>query len=399
MNGFADRGLDDSNFGGNGAALTAVRAFDAFPKTKPSYTQRTTSGGVWTLGLVVVSLLLVGSEVSRWWVGETTHAFNVEQGVGHDLQINLDFVVRMKCEDLRVNVQDVAGDRILAGLALSKDPTIWSRWDAEKHHGLGTTQQERLDSHAYREDDVHDYLSASRNRKKIFKKTPRVPRKYTPDSCRIFGSIDGNKVQGDFHITARGHGYVEMREHLDHQQFNFSHHINELSFGPYYPSLINPLDDTVSTAPGHFHKFQYFLSVVPTIYTTDRKAQWKTDKHAESPSSGEDGMKHHPARYSRNTIFTNQYAVTEQSKPLTENMIPGIFVMYDVEPIQLTITEEWISVPALLIRIVNVISGIVVAAGWGFQISEWAREIAGRRRKGRESGGVLHGGLDEKRGL
>ncbi len=30
------------------------------------------------------------------------------------------------------------------------------------------------------------------------------------DSCRIFGSLDLNKVQGDFHITARGHGYMEM---------------------------------------------------------------------------------------------------------------------------------------------------------------------------------------------
>jgi hypothetical protein len=28
--------------------------------------------------------------------------------------------------------------------------------------------------------------------------------------------MEGNKVQGDFHITARGHGYMEMGQHLDH---------------------------------------------------------------------------------------------------------------------------------------------------------------------------------------
>jgi hypothetical protein len=36
------------------------------------------------------------------------------------------------------------------------------------------------------------------------------------DACRIYGSLEGNKVQGDFHITARGHGYRENAPHLDH---------------------------------------------------------------------------------------------------------------------------------------------------------------------------------------
>ena len=52
--------------------------------------------------------------------------------------------------------------------------------------------------------DVHEQLGKARKRK--FSKTPRVLGQ--TDSCRIFGSLDGNKVQGDFHITARGHGYL-----------------------------------------------------------------------------------------------------------------------------------------------------------------------------------------------
>ena len=54
--------------------------------------------------------------------------------------------------------------------------------------------------------------------------------------------------------------------------FNFSHHVNELSFGPFYPSLTNPLDNTVATTETNFYKYQYYLSVVPTIYTTDIRA-------------------------------------------------------------------------------------------------------------------------------
>ncbi|CAK4030580.1 ER-derived vesicles ERV41 [Lecanosticta acicola] len=406
MNGFKDHDLDETNFGETNA-LNAVKAFDAFPKTKPSYTERTSTGGVWTVILICASLALAWSELTRWWKGETTHSFAVEQGVGHDLQINLDVVVAMKCEDIHVNVQDSSGDRIMAGQALGKDATTWTQWGANrKAHALGATKEERLDLSGYpgfgeyREEDVHDYLGAAQTGRKKFKKTPKVPTGQQADSCRVFGSMHGNKVQGDFHITARGHGYMEFGAHLDHNAFNFSHHINELSFGPFYPSLTNPLDNTYATTDAHFYKFQYYLSVVPTIYTTDTNSLRRIDKYHESPSSGEDGLKHSPYRHSTHTVFTNQYAVTEQSHAVPENAVPGVFVKFDIEPIQLTIAEEWNSFPALFIRLVNVVSGLLVAGGWCFQISEWAKDVYGRRRRREDGIGMLNGGLqDEKRGL
>jgi len=182
--------------------------------------------------------------------------------------------------------------------------------------------------------------------------------------------------------------------------FNFSHHINELSFGPFYPSLTNPLDQTAATTEDHFYKYQYYLSVVPTIYTTDAKALRRlTTKYHESPSSGSDGLEAHPHRYSKKSVFTNQYAVTEQSHVVPENNVPGVFVKFDIEPIMLTIAEEWSSLPALAIRLVNVISGVLVAGGWCFQISEWAREVYGRRgRRRTDSYGMLNGGIDGKKG-
>ena len=82
-----------------------------------------------------------------------------------------------------------------------------------------------------------------------------------------------------------------------------------------------------------------------------------------------------------------------------ENNVPGVFVKFDIEPIMLTIAEEWSSLPALAIRLVNVISGVLVAGGWCFQISEWAREVYGRRgRRRTDSYGMLNGGIDGKKG-
>jgi hypothetical protein len=116
----------------------------------------------------------------------------------------------------------------------------------------------------------------------------------------------------------------------------------------------------------------------------------------ETPSSGEDGYLLLPRSITRNSVFTNQYAVTEQSHSVPENAVPGIFFKYDIEPLQLTIAEEWKSWPSLLLRIVNVVSGLLVAGGWCFQISQWVQEISGKRSRSNSSFGMFGGAYNEK---
>ena len=146
----------------------------------------------------------------------------MEKGVSHTLQINLDTVVRMQCQDLHINVQDASGDRILAGDMLKRQGTSWSQWvdgnTGRKLHSLGGAAEGNGKRDELEEEDTHvgHVLGEVRRGSRKFKKTPRLPRGVRPDSCRIFGSLEGNKVQGDFHITARGHGYMEYGDHLDH---------------------------------------------------------------------------------------------------------------------------------------------------------------------------------------
>ncbi|CAK7227118.1 hypothetical protein SEUCBS140593_006470 [Sporothrix eucalyptigena] len=371
--------MDEDAFGpksGNGI----VSAFDAFPKSKPQYVQRTSGGGKWTVAMIIVSLILFWSELARWWTGAEEHTFAVEKGVGRTMQINLDILVKMQCDDLHVNVQDAAGDRILAASLLQRDPTTWAQWvDHRGNHRLGRDTQGRLvtgegwttlpHEEGFGEEHVHDIVALGRRRAR-WGKTPKLPSSANGvgDTCRIYGSLDLNKVQGDFHITARGHGYMALGEHLDHNSFNFSHIVNELSFGPFYPSLVNPLDQTVNEATAHFHRFQYFMSVVPTVYSVG-----------------------HPGRRGARAIFTNQYAVTEQSAEIDERNIPGIFFKYDIEPILLNIVESRDGILLFLLKIVNVLSGALVAGHWGFTLSDWVREVLNRRR--RRSGSAADGVL------
>jgi hypothetical protein len=107
------------------------------------------------------------------------------------------------------------------------------------------------------------------------------------------------------------------------------------------------------------------MSVVPTVY-----------------SVGPAG------KSSSRTILTNQYAVTEQSGEISDRVIPGIFFKYDIEPILLVIEEQRDGVLAFLVKVINVLSGAVVAGHWGFTITEWVKETWGRRKR-RSAEGML----------
>jgi hypothetical protein len=77
--------------------LPAIREFDAFPKTLPSYKTRSSRGGVVTLVLGIIIAVLVWYELSEFLFGEPTYSFAVDKGIGHQLQINVDMTVAMPC--------------------------------------------------------------------------------------------------------------------------------------------------------------------------------------------------------------------------------------------------------------------------------------------------------------
>lgn len=140
----------------------------------------------------------------------------MEKGVSHDLQINLDVVIPMACTDLHINVQDASGDRILAGDMLMRDPTNWLQWVDAKGALHALEKPGEMEAELEKDTHVRHVLGEVVGQKKKFRKTPKLRRGDPGGACRIYGSLEGNKVQGDFHITARGHGYFEWGEHLDH---------------------------------------------------------------------------------------------------------------------------------------------------------------------------------------
>ncbi|XP_009327626.1 PREDICTED: endoplasmic reticulum-Golgi intermediate compartment protein 3, partial [Pygoscelis adeliae] len=121
---------------------------------------------------------------------------------------------------------------------------------------------------------------------------------------------------------------------------NVTHYIKHLSFGRDYPGIVNPLDGTDITAQQASMMFQYFVKVVPTVYM-------KVD--------GE-------------VVRTNQFSVTRREKIanglLGDQGLPGVFVLYELLPMMVKLTEEHRSFTHFLTGVCAIVGGIFTVAGF-----------------------------------
>ncbi|KAG9140664.1 hypothetical protein Leryth_006855 [Lithospermum erythrorhizon] len=161
------------------------------------------------------------------------------------------------------------------------------------------------------------------------------------EGCNIHGSLEVNRVAGNFHFAigkSIHQSSFNLQDLLDlqSQSYNISHKINNVAFGDYVPGVVNPLDG-VSWMQGRPHgMYEYFIKVVPTIYTDIRG----------------------------HTINSNQFSVTEHYKtPEEGRSVPGVFFFYDLSPIKVTFTEEHVSFLHFLTNVCAIVGGVYTVAG------------------------------------
>ncbi|PWZ11978.1 Endoplasmic reticulum-Golgi intermediate compartment protein 3 [Zea mays] len=127
---------------------------------------------------------------------------------------------------------------------------------------------------------------------------------------------------------------------------NVSHVIHELSFGPKYPGIHNPLDETSRILHDTSGTFKYYIKVVPTEY-----------------------------KYlSKKVLPTNQFSVTEYFLPIrpTDRAWPAVYFLYDLSPITVTIKEERRNFLHFVTRLCAVLGGTFAMTGmldrWMYQL-------------------------------
>lgn len=117
-----------------------------------------------------------------------------------------------------------------------------------------------------------------------------------------------------------------------------------------------------------FTVFQYFVSAVPTLFVDAR------------------GRKLH----------THQYSVTDYTRQIEHGKgVPGIFIKYDIEPLQMTIRERSTSFVQFLVRLAGVLGGVWVCVGYAFRVTNrltnFANNVTSSDRDSPESYAASYG--------
>ncbi|CAL9177020.1 unnamed protein product [Musa hybrid cultivar] len=356
-----------------------LRNLDAYPKINEDFYSRTLSGGIITIVSSIVMFLLFISELRLYLHAVTETKLIVDTSRGETLRINFDVTFpALSCSMLSLDAMDISGEEHLD----VRHDIIKKRLDSHgniiesRQDGIGSPKIEKpLQRHGGRLEHNETYCgscygaevsdeaccnSCEEVREAYRKKgwglsDPEIIdqckregflqriKDEDGEGCNIYGFLEVQKVAGNFHF-APGKSFQQSNMHVhdllpfQKESFNISHKINRLSFGEYFPGAINPLDGVQWVQHAPYGMYQYFIKVVPTVYTDIRGR----------------------------TIQSNQFSVTEhfRSDDIGRlQYLPGVFFFYDLSPIKVTFMEGHVSFLHFLTNVCAIVGGVFTVSG------------------------------------
>ncbi|CAK9176466.1 unnamed protein product [Ilex paraguariensis] len=324
---------------------SAIKALDAFPRAEDHLMQKTQTGAfVSIIGLVIMATLFL-HELRYYLTTYTVHQMAVDLKRGETLPIHINMTFpSLPCDVLSVDAIDMSGKH-----EVDLDTNIWKLRLNSEGYIIGTEYLSDLVEKEHRfdkNDDHKDHHEDSdkkihlhgfdQDAENMIKKVKQALA--NGEGCRVYGVLDVQRVAGNFHLSVHGLNiFVAQMIFEGATHVNVSHIIHDLSFGPKYPGLHNPLDGTVRILHGASGTFKYYIKIVPTEY-----------------------------KYiSKEVLPTNQFSVTEYFSPMNEfdRTWPAVYILYDLSPITVTIREERRSFLHFITRLCAVLGGTFALTG------------------------------------
>lgn len=339
-------------------ALKVVKELDAFSKVPEDYVKPTTRGGLFSVVAISTIIILVVSEISYYRDSEIVYEYSVDTDMNSQLKLFFDITIAMPCEYLGADVVDAAGASKSLAHEVHKEAAVFELTDSQQEW-LKSKQKfiKQFEGTRALKDVLFD---SDVNHQKPFPNRNDV-HAITPNSCRIHGHIEVNKVAGNFHITAgqavpHPQGHAHLNAFVPSHLVNFSHRIDRFGFGISTPGNIDPLEGTYIIAKNRNHLFQYYLQIVPT------SLELRTG-----------------------FMSTNQYSVTERNRTIDHTAgshgLPGLFFKYDIYSMMVKIREVDRPFLMFLVRLCATVGGVFVTLGMisqflGYLLSLLKREEA-----------------------
>ncbi|KAG0726757.1 Endoplasmic reticulum-Golgi intermediate compartment protein 2 [Chionoecetes opilio] len=324
-------------------AVQTVRSLDAFPKTSEECIEKTTTGGTFSVLSLMIIFWLMIMELEYYLETSFSYSFIPDTDLPRSSRSTWTSPSPCRADvDVGADVLDMTGQQVMSFGALDMEDTWWELDPDQRIHFDG---MQRVNSY-FREQfhSIHKLLWKS-GYINIFGDFPR--RRVMPgrekDACQVTGTLEINKVAGNFHITAgktlplpRGHAHLAV--FMDDKDYNFTHRVNKLSFGDPAPGIVHPLEGDEEVADKNLMSYQYFITIVPTYINT--------------------------YRYQGSTF---QYSVSEQSREIAHDKnshgTPGIFFKYDVSALRVNVNERHESLLGFLTRLCGIIGGVMTCSG------------------------------------
>ncbi|KAL3665329.1 hypothetical protein V7S43_009369 [Phytophthora oleae] len=351
-------------------ARRALKNVDVYPKMHREFKVQTEFGATVSIVAGIVMAILFLSELSAYWSVNTHEHMVVDSSLGEKLQVNLDVsFLAVNCRDAHINAMDVAGE-----LQVNMHQTVVKTRLDVNGNAIGSPSSEELAKsdlpagycgscyetkhpagkeccntcEEVKEAFIHSDLSLEEaEQKEQCLREIMEAEKLAQDGegCRFTGKMFVNRVAGNFHVALgrtfhrQGRLVHQFRPGQEHT-YNSSHVIHSLSFGEPMEGIVGPLDGVSKSSVQSGGVFQYYIKIVPTIYSD----------------------------IDENSIHSYQFSVTQQGNYMNPRgqmtSLPGTFFVFDLSPFMVKVENDRMPFTHFLTKICAIVGGVISIAGF-----------------------------------